>query len=251
MVARTAGRTTRSTRRQGPDRGPAASAPAARACYLYCVVRGSRPLSVGPIGIDARWPDVYTIACGDLVAVASDVPSAALEPTRDRVLAHDRVNHAVMRDRTVMPMNFGTLCRSREDVVRLLRVAHAAFSDVLQKIEGNVEFGLKVLQGPDAVVDSLPPGTPTDDELQRRAERHLDDGLQRLRDVSVASRLNPPLGDRMILNAAFLVRRSGERAFVSRAEKIARRFPRLAFKYSGPWPPYNFVNIRLELERVA
>jgi hypothetical protein len=23
----------------------------------------------------------------------------------------------------------------------------------------------------------------------------------------------------------------------------------LTFKYTGPWPPYNFVNIRLKLER--
>ena len=27
------------------------------------------------------------------------------------------------------------------------------------------------------------------------------------------------------------------------------RFDKLAFKYTGPWPPYNFVNIRLKLER--
>jgi hypothetical protein len=55
----------------------------------------------------------------------------------------------------------------------------------------------------------------------------------------------------MVLNAAFLVRRDGEHAFVSRAKEIARRYPHLVFKYTGPWPPYNFVNIRLKLERVA
>jgi hypothetical protein len=143
-MARTAGRTTRSPRSQGLDRDPAASAPAGRACYLYGVVRDTRPLSVGPIGIDARWPDVYMIAFGDIAAVASDVPGAALDPTRDRVLAHDRVNHAVMRDRTVIPMGFGTVCRSREDVVRLLRAAHAAFCDVLWKVEGRVEIRTQV-----------------------------------------------------------------------------------------------------------
>jgi hypothetical protein len=208
-------------------------------------------LRVGSIGIDERWPDVYLIEHGDLAAVASDVPGAALDPTRERVLAHDRVNHAVMRDRTIIPMSFGTVCRSREDVVRLLRAAHAAFSDVLQTMEGRVEYGFKVLQRPDAMIDRLPPGTPSDGDLERRAQRHLDDGLQRLRDVSVASRVNAPLGDLMILNAAFLVRRDGEHAFVSRAKEIARRFPHLVFKYTGPWPPYNFVNIRLKLERVA
>jgi hypothetical protein len=218
---------------------------------LYCVTRGARPLSVGSIGIEPRWPDVYTIAFDDIAAVVSDVPGGTLDPTRERVLAHDRVNHAVMRECTVIPMNFGTVCRTREDVLRLLRVAYKAFSDVLEKMEGRVEYGLKVVQRPGATIDHLPPGAPADGELQRRAERHLDDGLERLRDVSVASRLNPPLGDQMILNAAFLVRRDRDHPFVKRAREVAGKFPHLGFKLTGPWPPYNFVNIRLKLERVA
>ena len=32
--------------------------------------------------------------------------------------------------------------------------------------------------------------------------------------------------------------------------RVAQKFgDRLNFKYTGPWPPYNFVNIRLKLER--
>jgi hypothetical protein len=30
---------------------------------------------------------------------------------------------------------------------------------------------------------------------------------------------------------------------------IGSRYEKLTFKYTGPWPPYNFVNIRLKLER--
>ena len=30
--------------------------------------------------------------------------------------------------------------------------------------------------------------------------------------------------------------------------EIAGRLDQLTFKYTGPWPPYNFVNIRLKLE---
>ncbi|WP_171164262.1 GvpL/GvpF family gas vesicle protein [Usitatibacter palustris] len=218
---------------------------------MYGVVRRSRPLKVGPIGIDAHWPDVYLIEVGDLAAVASDVSSATLDPTRDRVLAHDRVNQAVMGDRTVIPMNFGMVCRSRKDAVKLLRAAHDAFSEVLQKVEDRVEFGLKVLLPADVPVDPMPPGPPTEGDLESRAGRHLDEGLQRLREVSVASRLTPPVGDRMILNAAFLVPRNGESKFVDRTKEIARKFPHLVFRYTGPWPPYNFVNVRLKLERVA
>jgi hypothetical protein len=40
-----------------------------------------------------------------------------------------------------------------------------------------------------------------------------------------------------------------ESAFDARVKQIATRFDKLTFKYTGPWPPYNFVNIRLKLER--
>jgi hypothetical protein len=53
----------------------------------------------------------------------------------------------------------------------------------------------------------------------------------------------------MIMNAAFLVGRETENSFDTRVKDIGQRFDKLTFKYTGPWPPYNFVNIRLKLER--
>jgi hypothetical protein len=53
----------------------------------------------------------------------------------------------------------------------------------------------------------------------------------------------------MIMNAAFLVSRDKETAFDARVKQIGGRMDTLTFKYTGPWPPYNFVNIRLKLER--
>ena len=35
----------------------------------------------------------------------------------------------------------------------------------------------------------------------------------------------------------------------SRVKAIGQQYEKLTFKYTGPWPPYNFVNIRLKLER--
>ena len=67
--------------------------------------------------------------------------------------------------------------------------------------------------------------------------------------MSIASRANKPIGDKMIMNAAFLVTRDQENAFDAKVKEIGARYETLTFKYTGPWPPYNFVNIRLKLER--
>jgi hypothetical protein len=94
-------------------------------------------------------------------------------------------------------------------------------------------------------------GRLIDGALQQRSERYVATFLQRLRDVSVASRVNRAIGDKMIMNAAFLVQRDQEQAFDRRIKEIASSFDKLTFKYTGPWPPYNFVNIRLKLERAG
>ena len=88
--------------------------------------------------------------------------------------------------------------------------------------------------------------------LAERAAQYLREIYEALRGVCVASRDNKPIGDKMIMNAAFLIQREREAEFDAAVNRVARNFgDRLNFKYTGPWPPYNFVNIRLKLERGA
>ncbi|MGH9253980.1 MAG: GvpL/GvpF family gas vesicle protein [Vicinamibacterales bacterium] len=250
---------------------------AARGRYVYCIIRTGRPLKFGAVGMAGQWPDVYTVNYRDMAAVVSDVPVVPLDSTRENVFAHERVNELVMRDHTVIPMSFGTIFKTREDILELLRSAYDAFSDMLNKMRDKLEFGLKVLWDRDDIVRIIEAddedihrlkheissqkgstyfarmqyGRLIDSALQQRSERYVAEFLQRLRNVSVASRINRAIGDKMIMNAAFLVQRDQEPQFDRRIKEIASQFDRLTFKYTGPWPPYNFVNIRLKLERAG
>jgi len=253
----------------------AAEPATSRGKYVYCIIEANEPLRFGPIGIGTEPSEVYTVHYKSLAAVVSDAPLEVLDSTRENVLAHERVNETVMREHTVIPMSFGTIFKTREDIVELLRSAAEAFGDVLNKMQNKLEFGLKVLwdrdqavrevEGEDEDISRLKKeisgqkgptyfarmqyGRLVDAALQGRSERYVADILEELRDVSVASRINKPIGDKMIMNAAFLISRDHEQAFDVKVKSIASRFDKLTFKYTGPWPPYNFVNIRLKLER--
>jgi hypothetical protein len=284
-VARAAAPARPGRRNEGrvPDRsvqaGRSAAAEAAlgasRGKYVYCIIESGDPLRFGPIGIGANPSDVYTVHFRNLAAVVSDAPLEVLDSTRDNVLAHERVNEMVMREHTVIPMSFGTIFKTREDIVELLRSAAEAFGDVLNKMQNKLEFGLKVLWDRDQAMREVEAededigrlkkeisgqkgptyfarmqyGRLIDTALQVKSERYVSDILEQLREVSVASRINKPIGDKMIMNAAFLISRDQEQAFDVKVKSIAGRFDKLTFKYTGPWPPYNFVNIRLKLER--
>src|SRR5579859_1384329 len=100
-----------------------------RGKYVYCVIHSEKPLTFGPIGIGAEPTEVHTVNFRDLGAVVSDTPIELYEPTRQNVLAHERVNETVMRNHTVIPMSFGTVFKTREDIHQLLRSAYDAFKD--------------------------------------------------------------------------------------------------------------------------
>jgi hypothetical protein len=243
--------------------------------YVYCIIKSERPLSFGALGIGAEPAQCMTVHYRDIAAVVSNTPMVVQDPTRDNVLAHQRVNETVMQQHTVIPMSFGTVFKTHDDIMELLRSAYEAFTDVLNKMQDKFEFGLKVLWDRDQIIREIEGededirrlkgeissqkgstyfarmqyGRLIDAALQARSERYVAEIFEALRDVSVASRSNKPIGDRMIMNAAFLVARDTEQAFDARVKEIGSRYDKLTFKYTGPWPPYNFVNIRLKLER--
>ena len=276
-----------------PQPFPAPAAPAAMAAmaamaaaapamvesgkYVYCIIQTTEPLRFGRIGIGGEPADVHTVNYRDIAAVVSDTPLEVYDPTRENVLAHERVNEAVMRSYTVLPMSFSTVFKTREDIIELLRTAYDAFHDVLTKMQDKLEFGLKVLWEPELIIREIEKdddnlrmlrqqishqkgstyfarmqyGRLVDSLLQDRSETLVAEIFSALGAVSVASRANKPIGDKMILNAAFLVSRDRESDFDAKVKEIDAKYENLMFKYTGPWPPYNFVNIRLKLERAT
>jgi hypothetical protein len=245
--------------------------------YVYCIIRTDIPRNFGPIGIGGRGDEVYTVPLKEFAAVVSNCPLQVFDPTRENALAHEHVNEVVMKDFTVLPMSFGTVFRTEDDIRAFLKGTYDALVEVLQKMEGKIEFGLKVNWDKDSVIRELEHeneeirrlkeeianaqtgstyfarmqlGRVVESALQARADNYVADIYEGLRHAAVASRSNKPIGDKMIMNAAFLVDRDKTKLFDEQISDIAKKFEnKLSFLYTGPWPPYNFVNIRLRLER--
>jgi len=247
--------------------------------YVYCIIRTDKPRDFGPVGIGGRGDRVYTVQYNEFAAVVSNCPLIVFDPTRENALAHEHVNELVMKDFTVLPMSFGTVFRTEDDIKAFLKGTYEALSDVLQKMEGKIEFGLKVNWDKDQVVKEIEQdseeirrlkeeiasntttstyfsrmqlGRVVESALQAKADAYVTEIYEALRDAAIASRSNKPIGDKMIMNAAFLVEREKADIFDQKVTEIAQRYEgKLSFRYTGPWPPYNFVTIRLQLERSA
>ena len=257
------------------ERTPAPSPEGGR--YVYGIIESRDTVTFGKMGIGGTGEMVYTVQHKDIAAVVSKTDVYIFDPTRENALAHEHVIETVMKTHTIIPMSFGTVFRTDDDIREVLRSIYASLKDVLKQMSGKVEFGLKVNWDRDTVIEEL---KREDEEIRRfhqeitrkhlqstyfarmqlgrmiekalteRSSVYVREIYEELRGCCVASRDNKPIGDKMIMNAAFLIEKERETEFDDAVNRIARKYgDRLNFKYTGPWPPYNFVNIRLKLER--
>lgn len=252
----------------------APAAVAAEGKYLYCIIDAPAPATFASPGIGGRGDVVHTLAVGRLAAVVSDTPRIEYENSRRNMMAHTKVLEEVMAHHTLLPVCFGTV-GSGDDVIaeKILEGRREELSRLLEEMRGRVELGLKatwreevifaeVLDEDPAVRklrDSLVGRSPEKSHFERirlgeligqallRKRRDEEERiLDRVRPFVRKTKLNKPIGDRMILNAAFLVETAREAALdQSVREMDADWGARLSFKYVGPVPPYNFVTITI------
>src|SRR5438046_6324089 len=247
--------------------------------YVYGIVETKEHLNFGKIGTGGAGDLVYGVNYQDIAAVVSKTAVAIFDPTRENALAYEYVIETVMKNHTIIPMSFGTVFRTDDDIRQVLKSIYLSLKDVLNQMAGKLEFGLKVNWDRDQIIEELQQqdeelrrfhheivrkqlqstyfarmqlGRMIDKALGERSTQYVREIYEALRNVCVASRDNQPIGDAMMLNSSSVAGTGPDTTWAAGVHKIAKKYgKRLKFKYTGPWPPYNFVNIRLKLERLS
>ncbi|QLG60697.1 GvpL/GvpF family gas vesicle protein [Halorarum salinum] len=181
--------------------------------------------------------EVRTVTHGPLSGIVSDIDTTEPERTDDDVEAHDEVLREVLtaeEDRTVVPMRYGMAFKSTRTLKNLLRQARPVLTRSLRDVEGTVELGVKVVEREDADVDP--------EALEAAAER-FDEVSRKRHDGDLFS-------DRLLLNRSYLVEREDTDAFDDAVESLREEYGEdVIVQYSGPWAPYNFVDIEIGVDR--
>ena len=240
--------------------------------YFYCIIRCPEPLELSTRGIGERGDKVYTLHYNDLAAVVSDSPVIEYDSSRRNMMAHTAVLEEVMKEFTILPVRFGIVAPDERAIrEQILERRYDEFDRLLHGMEGRVELGLKTFWYEDVALreiieeneiirqlrdglvgrpaeetyyDRIRLGELVEQAVSRKRAADADSILKRLNPIARDSRVNKVITERMILNAAFLVRREREPEFDLAVQQMDREMgQRLMFKYVGSAPPYNFVNI--------
>lgn len=240
--------------------------------YLYAIINAAAPASFETKGIGGRGDLVHTITEGQVSAVVSDSPMIEYDNTRRNMMAHTLVLEEVMQRFVMLPVRFGTIAPDGQTIAtKVLRGRYDELTLLLGQMRGRVELGLKAswhdgMIFPEIIAENTAIRTLRDSLVGRSAERtHFervrlgeliaqamerkrtsDEQLihDRLRGFVHKTRLNKTIGEQMVINAAYLVEQSAEPELDAAIRAMdAELGARFRFRYVGPVPPYNFVNL--------
>ncbi len=251
--------------------------------YLYCVIGTSTSRTFGPLGIGERDDELHTVSFKDIAAVISNCPVVTYSLSRQYLLAHEKAIEEVMKEYTVLPIRFSTIAESEDKVKLILEKEYDNLKDLLNKLEGKKELGLKAIfsakGGPASGgkedifnyilekyqdikalkvrIETLPLekayyqrmeiGRMVETALQKEKEVCKDDILNNLSPLAWEIKTNNNYGERMILNAAFLVEKHKEKDFDHEVSELDVKYSnRINLKYVVTVPPFNFVNLVID-----
>lgn len=254
-------------------------APRATRSYLYGITAdwGFR-LELEGEGLDGQ--PVRFLRHRRLAAAVSDFSDERVRATRANLSAHERVVAALRQEGTVLPVRFGVLVDSDEDVVeQLLQGKYRALTDLLQDLDGKSELRVQASYLPDVVFQEAVSIDPSILRLRNRLQgkspaatyydrirmgemvaaavervrAHDNSSLsRRLGDMAVKARPLAARSEQIAMNAAFLCRDRDigrfEEAVASLADENRRR---LKFRVIGPLPPWDFVDVDLDPGRTG
>ncbi len=206
-----------------------------QALYVYGVIENEE-LDIGIEGVNGA-ERAYTVSYQSLSAVVSDIDEVEPERSDENVKRHDEVLQAILEydgGRTIVPMGFRIGFKNERTLKNVLRNARPVFSRTLREIDGMVELGLKVLSGEDADIDSEEIPAEVDERLGR---------------ISVNVVENELFSDRLVINRSYLVERENREAFNGAVGEFEDAHEELLVQYTGPWAPYNFVDIEITAQR--
>lgn len=242
--------------------------------YLYSIVSAKAVdgLRLEVEGIEGA--EVQPLIEGELAAIVSPFPRGELRPERKNLAAHSEVLRVVMEQTSLLPVAFGIVANSERDVRKLLADHEKDLKEQLAGVEGKVEMSLRgklsvpnVFQyfvGREPELRALRDETFANGEPSREARIELGQAFAELledfqdeRAAQVAKRVkgvgdvrvSDPRNEEEVLNLSVLVPKDEVQRLAETVEELAPELEdEIELQLSGPWPPYDFVDLRIESE---
>lgn len=219
--------------------------------YVYGIIIGNGDTALGIRGM-AGTSLVYNIAHEGLSCVVSDYAGGNFDTMSKEEMArclmmHQVVDEQVMKRHPMLPVKFGTVLDTSDEVHKLLAQGHPQFYLTLLWMQDKVELEVMASWADGQVIEEkgAEPERVAVSEAQR-PQSYLERMTDFLQPVSVDVQPYPPKSGEMAVSVAFLVDKASLDAFHSRVNQLnALFYKQVNFQVAGPLLPYSFAMVEV------
>lgn len=229
--------------------------------YCYCIIMRENQ--------DALILDdleLNVIQYKDIAMVTEDTEEEEVFPTGDRILNHEQTIENIMKNMSVIPMSLGNICKTQKEIRNFLKNNYDKLKKIFTKIQNRIEVGLKIYWTAESFSDEIEDsnikalkneiqndkkssnlrvskvGRLVEEKVDKKRAFYMDQIFKKLSQYAYDSKSNICHTPRMVINSSFLIDRNKEDEFDNHVNALHEKYKdSLVFKYTGPWPPYNFI----------
>ena len=224
----------------------------------------------GMAGIDKT--ALNPISFGQISAVYGNFSKSDFAANQAVAIAFAGVIDEVAKHYTLLPMRFGSFMKTSDDIAKMLEQNHDGFLQNLEKVENKFEFGLKVFGDSTKIQEHLKATTPVEEKplsenegskfkiyVNKKLQAHrLEERLltfadtivaeitQYLKQMEATSKIRKMASEYMLVDGVFLIKKNQQQQLVDAIGALQKQYPEIKFVLTGPWPPYNFVEVKLK-----
>jgi len=147
-------------------------------------------------------------------------------------MEHADILKKIAKKITVIPMAFGNVFEDKKILESILKKSYNIVKESLEQIKNKIELGVKVIKN-------------NEDNTITNEDEITTEILNSLNNLSVKSVKGENFSERLLLNHSFLVEKNNFSKFSNAIAKLEKKYKKFKFIYTGPWPPYSFVNIHI------
>ena len=228
--------------------------------YAYCLVEDLDAFDANTRGISGA--AVRALQVDELAVLVTDFNADTVPVTRENALDHAAVVRSVLDRTTPLPFRFGTLV-TEQQLRSYITARKPALETNLSLVRGCVEMSVKIIWEVRDEVEEQPEaerGIGTTFLAAKRREI-VGSELRATQAGEISTWLHESVSglirsekviiqpsEKLFLTAAHLVGRDDLDRYRTKMGQVRDERPDLHFLFSGPWPPYNFANIELDVK---
>ena len=215
--------------------------------------------------------ELETIQFDNLTAIVSRQDKNDISINKEDVLTYSKIIENIAQNLTILPMRYNSLVASDNEVINILTKNYSSFNDAIKTLYNKDEYSIRFLSSyknstditikeKNELVPDILKGVSSSkiylinkymhhkqEELHTQYQKETQEKIKsEVEKITTQVIFKKPLTEAIIIDLVLLIEKERKNELLQFVSDLQSIYPQHNILLTGPWPPYNFAQIKVE-----